>query len=370
MPVRVWHDEGMPDQPPDNRADVSRRGLGTIPPESLIAVVDGLGEYICIHDVDLDEFGEVADCRLRAWNAAYEKVRTRPVHAGQRITEEYFKPEIAMEYVNIAWKRGSVQQVFEYTPEMRDLYRPERAFVFLTVRWQRIGDFLVEVGSDLSDLRGLELDLASKRSALVDALRAQVQAEERERLARELHDSTVQRLFAACLYLNTMAREVEPERGAVLTEIAASLSAAIEEVRFGILELRNDIPSTLELELNDAVRPLLQASGVVCNIHVEDVTVLDDEIRANLRSIVREAVTNAVKHGKASSVTVTVLRDGYHLVLRVADDGLGFAPNAVFSGGVHNMRQRAERLGGSLELFSGERGTTVIWRVPLPVGAT
>lgn len=366
----------MQERPNGDAVDLFRRGLGTIPPESLISIVDGLSEYICIHDVDLDEFGEVADCRLRAWNAAYERVRTRPVHVGQRITEEYFKPEIAMEYVNLAWKRGSVQQVFEYTPETRDRYRPERAFVFLAVSWQRIGQFVVEVGSDLSDLRGLELDLASKRSALVDAMRAQVQAEERERLARDLHDSTVQRLFASCLYLDTLARDAEPEMASTLREIARSLSQAIEEVRFGILELRSDIPSALQLELLEVVRPLVNASGVDCTVHVEDAAdldapnVIDDDIRANVRSVVREAVTNAVKHGRASSITVTVLRDGYHLEVRVADDGTGFEPEAVFSSGVANMRRRAERLGGSVDIFSSGRGTTVIWRVPLPVGAS
>jgi len=128
-----------------------------------------------------------------------------------------------MGYVNRAWNEGSVRQTFEYTPETRDIYRPDRAFVFLNVLWQRVGNFVVEVGTDFSELRGMELDLENQRLAVIEASRARTMAQQREQIARDLHDSTVQQLFAACLFIESMVKTLDTfrDRGGTEGRVAA-----------------------------------------------------------------------------------------------------------------------------------------------------
>ena len=105
---------------------------------------------------------------------------------------------------------------------------------------------------------------------------------------------------------------------------------------------------------------------------VADDTDCGGAIRTNLRVVVRELVTNAVKHSQAVNVTATVRTEGHHLVLAVSDDGNGLPAETVRSSGLGNLRQRAEQLGGSMVLDTirsgSNTGTVVTWQVPLPSG--
>ena len=184
-------------------------GVEPIGAEDLFAIIDELREYVSVHTPVFDDSGLIIDARLHTWNCAYARVRMRPVVLGQLMMEEYHDPLDAMGYVNRAWNEGSVQQVFEYTPETRDIYQPDRAFVFLNVLWKRVGDFVVEVGTDFSELRGMELDLENQRLAVIEASRARTMAQQREQIARDLHDSTVQQLFAACLFIESMVKTLD-----------------------------------------------------------------------------------------------------------------------------------------------------------------
>lgn len=333
--------------------------------EELIAILDGLREYVSVHTPVFDESGLIIDAHLHTWNLAYGRVRTRPVLVGQSMMEEYYDPSDAMGYVNRAWNEGSVQQLFEFTPDTRDLYRPDRPFVFLNVLWQRVGEFVVEIGTDFSDLRSMELDLENQRFAVLDATRARTMAQEREQIARNLHDSTVQQLFAACLFIESMVKTLDTDTTDTAKHVVSILAGVIEEIRREVLDLRSEIPSVLEVELRDALRPIVDATGVLCTMVVEGVDECDPEIRSSMRAVVREAVSNAVRHGDAQSVLVTVTLDENRVELIIADDGHGFDTDAIFSAGILNIRARAEKLRGEAEFFSTSRGTTIKWRVPL-----
>lgn len=336
----------------------------------LFQIFNDLRDYICVHTVELDGFGDVLDARLRAWNRAYEKVRTKPVEVNQSMRETYFEPELALDYVNKAWHEGIAQQVFELTPATRDKYRPEGAVVFINVLWQRVGDFVVEVGNDLSEVRRLQMQLADEESAATAALHARIVAEERERIARDLHDSAIQQLFASALQLSTLS-DIMPEgvQQQTVRQVAEMLSSVIAEIRRGIVAVRSEAPSSLQRELEDVVGFIANAAGVHWSVQVDDGVETEGEIRSNLRVAVRESVSNAVRHGHGAQVRVAVRRDGYHVVLSVSDDGVGFPVDLERSSGLSNLRRRAEELGGSMTVSDGESGgTAVIWRVPLPVG--
>ena len=344
-----------------------------IPGRNLFEIFNDLQDYICVHSVELDDFGDVRDARLRAWNRSYERVRTKPVSIGQSMIETYFDPQIALDFVNRAWNEGSARQVFELTPATRDRYRPEGAVVVINVLWQRVGDLVVEVGNDLSEVRTLQMQLASEESAATLAIQARIVAEERARIARDLHDSVLQQLFASALQLDAIANtSLDCQFRDSVRLVTNTLTDVIAEIRAGIVEIRSELPSSLETELREAVRLIANASGVRCTVVVADDTDCGGAIRTNLRVVVRELVTNAVKHSQAVNVTATVRTEGHHLVLAVSDDGNGLPAETVRSSGLGNLRQRAEQLGGSMVLDTirsgSNTGTVVTWQVPLPSG--
>jgi signal transduction histidine kinase len=240
----------------------------------------------------------------------------------------------------------------------------------MNVLWQRVGDFVVELANDLSEVRLLQLQLADEESAATAAIRARIAAEERERFAQDLHDSVIQQLFASALQLSSLS-DLMPEgvqQGTVLT-VARTLTDVIAEIRRGIEAVRKEVPSSLQRELEDAVSLIASAAGVHCTVEVGPDVEVEGEIRSNLRAAVRESVTNAVRHGHGATVKVGVYREGYHVVMCVCDDGVGFPVDLERSSGLSNLRRRAEQLGGVMSVGDGEDGGTVVtWRVPMPVG--
>lgn len=337
----------------------------------LLQIFNDLREYICVHEVELDAFGDVVDARLRTWNRAYEQVRTKQVEIDQSLRKTYFQPDLALDFVNKAWHEGVAQQVFQLTPATRDRYRPEGAVVFINVLWQRVGDLVVEVGNDLSEVRRLQLQLADEESAATAALHARIVAEERERIARDLHDSAIQQLFASALQLSTLSDSM-PRGGQQETvrQVAETLSGVIAEIRNRIVEMQSETPSSLHREIEDVVGFIAIPAGLHWTVAVDDGLEMEGEIRSNLRVAVRESVSNAVRHGQGAKLQVSVRRSTHHVELCVSDDGVGVPVEIKRSSGLSNLRRRAEDLGGSMTVTEGERGgTVVIWRVPLPAGA-
>lgn len=336
----------------------------------LLRIFNDLHDYICVHSVQLDAFGDVADAHLRAWNRSYEAVRTKKVEVGQSMQDTYFKPELALDFVNKAWHEGVAHQVFRLAPATRDRYRPEGAMVYINVLWQRVGDFVVEVGNDLSEVRRLQMQLADEESAATAALHARIVAEERERIARDLHDSAIQQLFASALQLNTLS-DAMPQglQQETVRRVADTLSNVIAEIRSGIVAVRSDVPSSLHREIEDVVGFIANPAGVHWTVTVDDDLDPAGEIRSNLRVAVRESVSNAVRHGHGAQVRISVQRREHHVELRISDDGVGVPVEIERSSGLSNLRRRAEDLGGSMTIADGEDGgTVVLWRVPLPAG--
>lgn len=150
----------------------SASGENPYSPEVVREIFDNMGDFICLHTVSLDEAGRLTDCILQKWNAAYAGIRATPPTVGQSLMSAYFAPMIAMEHANTAWQTGSSTQVFEITEAMAGVYDPDRGMMRFGVRWQRVGKFLLEVGTDLSTF-----DRLSSPKNLDSALNAKMSAD-------------------------------------------------------------------------------------------------------------------------------------------------------------------------------------------------
>ncbi len=198
----------------------------------------------------------------------------------------------------------------------------------------------------------------------------QVQAD-RERIARDLHDHVVQRIYATALSLDRVARSLEPVDPCTARRVARSvdeLDETITQIRSAIFELHGTraVPMALGRRLADDVTRGTEGSGVCSRVQLSgDVDGLPGALAHDLLAVVRELVSNVVRHASATRVTVGVdagSGPADDVVVVVSDDGRGL-PAAVARSGLANLEERARRRGGGLALAGG-RGTTVTWRVP------
>jgi signal transduction histidine kinase len=195
--------------------------------------------------------------------------------------------------------------------------------------------------------------------------------EERNRLARELHDNVTQRLFGVALAAESASTLLERDRQAAAAEIARVgelARGAMEELRAVVFELR---PGSLEAEglatvLRKHVDVLRRVSGRAIELRVSDVPRLSSGSAAQVFRIAQEALGNALRHAEAEHIRVALGNGSGRFMLSVADDGCGFDPGAVRGKrlGLTSMQERATELGGTLSVSSSGGGTTVRLEVP------
>jgi signal transduction histidine kinase len=216
---------------------------------------------------------------------------------------------------------------------------------------------------------------AGQAALALDRARAQEEREQfavledRERIARDLHDVVIQRLFATGMQLQgAIPHAARPEAVTRINAAVDDLDATIRDIRRSIFELRAPTGPSLRGELRGAVdaatealgfRPTLDTAGPV------DSAVPDDVV-PELLAVIREALANVARHARASQARVSVRADGDEVVLLVEDDGIGLDPDRA-RGGLVNIGERARDLGGSLAITAGPdgRGTVLTWRAPL-----
>jgi len=191
---------------------------------------------------------------------------------------------------------------------------------------------------------------------------------DRERIARDLHDVVIQRLFATGLQLQGVAMLAgNSDISARLDKSVDDLDATIKAIRGTIFELQNRQQASLRAELRSLVKeyvPVLGFAPVVRTSGPVD-TAVPAQVREQLLPVLREAVSNVARHALADHAEIDLTVGDAELVLRVTDDGVGVAESRVESG-LRNVRRRADDLGGIVELQHHEpHGTTLVWRVPL-----
>ncbi|WP_030347098.1 GAF domain-containing sensor histidine kinase [Streptomyces sp. NRRL S-1022] len=216
--------------------------------------------------------------------------------------------------------------------------------------------------------------IALTNARLYERSRELTIAEERSRLAHELHDAVSQKLFSLRLTAQAAAALVDrdPARAkGELHQVASLAAEAADELRAAVVELR---PAALDEDgLIATLRTQIQ---VLDRAHTARVTFTGNGFRAlpaaqeeALLRVAQEALHNALRHSGADRVDVSIGRHGCGAVLRVADDGAGFDPTAVRRAGRHlglvSMRDRASGVGGTLTVESAPgKGTVIEMEVP------
>ncbi|TQN41053.1 histidine kinase/DNA gyrase B/HSP90-like ATPase [Blastococcus colisei] len=220
--------------------------------------------------------------------------------------------------------------------------------------------------SDFAAHTAVALELARSQQR---ARRLQVQAD-RERIARDLHDHVVQRIFATALSLDRLGRSLESER----SDVAAALSQRVEDLHGTIARIRSSIFELHETQdasaaafrsrLAEVLRSVTDGHALRPDLRIRsDHDELPPDLVADLIAVVRELVTNVVRHARAQRVTVAIeVRDTACVV--VTDDGCGLPPVTVRSG-LANLADRAERRGGALACVSSSSGTEIRWTAPV-----
>ena len=231
-----------------------------------------------------------------------------------------------------------------------------------------------EADERLIGLLAAHAAVAIEQARLLEASRELSIVEERARLARELHDATVQTLFSLSLTAEVAASLVDEAPAAARVEIGRIqelAQTAVAELRSLVFELR---PPALEEE--GLVATLSKHLEVLRRIHGLSVTLvanseerLEPGAETGLFRIVQEALSNVVRHAGASRVEVTIEANGDSVTTTVADDGVGFDPEArsirARRLGLTSMRERAQTLGGTVVVTSRPgRGTTVSVTIP------
>ncbi|HEX8094716.1 GAF domain-containing protein [Jatrophihabitans sp.] len=211
------------------------------------------------------------------------------------------------------------------------------------------------------------LELADARS---DQQRI-VLLEDRDRIARDLHDHVIQRLFATGLTVQSLqTHQPEPAAAAKLGQVVTDLDDTIRQIRTSIFDLRGPLSPVSARVRTDLLKvaaeqaahlgfePTLRFSGPVDSV-------VSPEVAAELTAVLREALSNVVRHAHAGFVEVTLDVARGQLGLSVADDGVGMGDTTRRSG-LANLDERARRHGGSLTVTSSPNGGTQLqWQIAL-----
>lgn len=227
--------------------------------------------------------------------------------------------------------------------------------------------FTVAAVRDITERVRAEAAYMESQEALRRAEMRTAVVEDRDRIARDLHDTVIQRLFGAGLSLQAAASMTDGALRDRLEAVVGDLDEMIFDLRTTIFSLQGTrtLAGGLRGELLDAATEAALASGLDVRVQFDGpIESLDDRVAPHLLPVLREALANVAKHAQATRARVSVVVDA-DVALVVADDGIG-APDEVFGGsGLANLAARAEELGGTSSLFPGPDGGSVLeWRVP------
>jgi PAS domain S-box-containing protein len=345
--------------------DISARVAAEDRLHRVLRTLDASDDAMFIFDADTLAFSHVNEGAVRL--VGYEVddlLGMTPVHLNPTATSAEYRemvehlladPTAKIERQAVLLRRdGSevpVEKTFQAAPVARD-----------GTHW------IIAVARDITArLRAAE-ELQRSQEALREAEQVVLLSEERDRIARDLHDTVIQRLFGVGLGLQSTAGRLDADSQARLDHAIDEIDAAIAELRHAIFSLQTSrrVPDGLRSRLLDVATEMTQAAGIEPRLQFEGpIDSLDPRIADHLVPVLREALSNVVHHAHATEVRVRV-SVGDAVVLTVADDGIGLEGEVFGGRGVGNLQTRAMQLGGASTLCAGEGGGTVLeWQVPL-----
>jgi signal transduction histidine kinase len=223
---------------------------------------------------------------------------------------------------------------------------------------------------DLDQLRAAsrvveEQALRLETALLFSEVRTLATAEERRRLAREIHDGIAQELASLGYVVDDLAARARflPDLEHDLKALRGELTRVITELRLSIFDLRSEVQPTTGLggALSDYVRQVGAGSSLTVHLELDETTIrLPVDAETELLRIAQEAITNARKHANAQHLWVSCAVDPPHATLRVEDDGGGLGAPRADSFGLEVMRERAERIGARLSVRNRAGGGTTV----------
>ena len=247
-----------------------------------------------------------------------------------------------------------------------------------TDRWSE-GDFSRYIddtaGDEISQFAQRLNNMARQLQDLLHSRQDMAVSEERNRLARELHDSVTQLLYSLTLYAEAAsellaAGETETAAGH-LRDLRDTAQEALREMRLLIFELHQPVleKGGLSAALQSRLDAVETRGGMHAELLVEGSEQLPSLVQAELYNITQEALNNALKHAHANTIRIHLRFGDTETEIQVSDDGMGFDPAAVgMKGGfgIPGMKERSQKIGGTLQIDSAPgRGTTVTVRVPV-----
>jgi two-component system, NarL family, sensor histidine kinase DevS len=224
-------------------------------------------------------------------------------------------------------------------------------------------DEQLEMMAAFTDQAALAWQLASSQHRIreLDVLT------DRDRIARDLHDHVIQRLFAVGLALQgTIPRARYPEVRQRISEAVDDLQAVIQEIRTTIFDLHGASSGSTRLRqrIDEAVAQFAGSGPRTTVQFVGPLSVVDSTLADHAEAVVREAVSNAVRHAHATTLSVRLAVED-DVCIEVIDNGCGM-PDDVTGSGLTNLRRRAEQVGGAFTVESPTGGGTLLrWSAPL-----
>jgi PAS domain S-box-containing protein len=250
-------------------------------------------------------------------------------------------------------------------------------------RWRRADGTDVDVAvtvSPMCDADGALIGFSTVARDITHQLAAQAELAaaradrevmaERDRIARDLHDMVIQRVFGAGLALQSItARITRPDTPARINKVIGELDATIRELRGTIFDLNRPTQraASLRAQVLDETTTAQDRLGFAPAVEFVGPVdaALPDATTAHLLAVLREALSNVARHAHASAAWVAV-HAADELLLEVTDNGRGIDPAVTRSSGLTNLRRRAEKLGGTFEATGrSEGGTRLRWSIPL-----
>jgi signal transduction histidine kinase len=222
----------------------------------------------------------------------------------------------------------------------------------------------LQVVSSFADQAALALQRAETQAARREL---EVLAD-RDRIAQDLHDHVIQRLYAIGLSLQgTQRRAKAPLVAERITGHIDQLHEVIQDIRTAIFDLQENQAGAAQLRtrLHEVINEVTRDASLRTTVRMSGaLDTVPAGLAADAEAVVREAVSNAVRHANAQDVIVTVSLDD-DLVIDVADNGVGM-PATVARSGLHNLHQRAAGAGGTCTVQPAEGGgTRVLWAAPV-----
>ena len=220
----------------------------------------------------------------------------------------------------------------------------------------------IDVVTSFARQAALALDLARSRGNR-DRIRL---LEDRERIGRNLHDTVVQRLFAVGMQLQASLMADPAEQRDRIEQSIDEVDATIKEIRTSIFQLSTPAPKGLRHEITTLVDGYADRSGVAARVVFDGPvdTAISADVALEVAAVVREGVSNVIRHANARRVDVLV-EAADNILVRIADDGDGIPASETRRSGLTNLSRRAEKLGVSFDVTSTPGGTTLTWRAPL-----